>query len=44
MILDFLMKNFKIIQKKNYLVNWCTENNFEWEIEQDIFICKKTND
>ena len=27
--------------KKNYLVHWCEVNNFDWEIEQDIFICKK---
>ena len=26
---------------KNTLVNWCKENDFLWEIEQDIFICKK---
>jgi len=37
-------EKFQNYPKKNYLVNWCTENNFEWEIEQDIFICKKTND
>ena len=34
-------EKFQNYPKKNYLVNWCTENNFEWEIEQDIFICKK---
>ena len=33
--------SFQNYPKKNYLVNWCKENNFEWEIEQDIFICKK---
>ena len=34
-------EKFQNYPKKNYLVNWCTENNFEWEIEQDIFICKR---
>ena len=32
---------FQNYPKKDYLVNWCEENNFNWEIEQDIFICKK---
>ena len=34
---------FQNYPKKDYLVNWCKENNFNWEIEQDIFICKKIN-
>ena len=34
--------NFQNYPNKNTLVNWCKENNFLWEIEQDIFICKKT--
>ena len=33
--------SFQNYPKKNYLVFWCEQNNFEWEIEQDIFICKK---
>ena len=33
--------NFQNYPNKNTLVNWCKENNFLWEIEQDIFICKK---
>ena len=32
---------FQNYPDKNTLVNWCKENNFLWEIEQDIFICKK---
>ncbi len=32
---------FQNYPKKDYLVNWCKNNNFDWEIEQDIFICKK---
>ena len=32
---------FQNYPDKNALVNWCKENNFLWEIEQDIFICKK---
>ena len=32
---------FQNYPKKDYLVNWCKVNNFDWEIEQDIFICKK---
>ena len=32
---------FQNYPKKDYLVNWCKDNNFDWEIEQDIFICKK---
>ena len=32
---------FQNYPKKDYLVNWCEENYFDWEIEQDIFICKK---
>ena len=33
--------SFQNYPKKNYLVNWCKENNLSWEIEHDIFICKK---
>ena len=32
---------FQNYPKKDYLVKWCKDNNFDWEIEQDIFICKK---
>ena len=32
---------FQNYPKKDYLVNWCKDNKFDWEIEQDIFICKK---
>ena len=32
---------FQNYPDKNALVNWCKENNFLWEIDQDIFICKK---
>ena len=32
---------FQNYPDKNALVTWCKENNFLWEIEQDIFICKK---
>ena len=32
---------FQNYPSKNTLVNWCKENDFLWEIEQDIFICKK---
>ena len=32
---------FQNYPNKNALANWCKENNFLWEIEQDIFICKK---
>ena len=32
---------FQNYPNKNTLVNWCKENDFLWEIEQDIFICKK---
>ena len=32
---------FQNYPNKNTLVSWCKENNFLWEIEQDIFICKK---
>ncbi len=34
---------FQNYPKKNYLVDWCMKNEFEWDIEQDIFICKKYN-
>ena len=33
--------NFQNYPDKNILVDWCKENNFSWEIEHDIFICKK---
>ena len=33
--------NFQNYPDKNILVDWCKENNFLWEIEHDIFICKK---
>tara|TARA_Y100000590_G_scaffold222701_1_gene252038 strand:- start:12262 stop:12891 length:630 start_codon:yes stop_codon:yes gene_type:complete len=33
--------NFQNYPNKNTLVEWCKENNFLWEIEHDIFICKK---
>ena len=32
---------FQNYPNKNTLVSWCKKNNFLWEIEQDIFICKK---
>jgi len=32
--------NFQNYPNKNSLVEWCKENNFLWEIEHDIFICK----
>ena len=32
---------FQNYPDKNTLVNWCEENDFLWEIEQDMFICKK---
>ena len=32
---------FQNYPNKNTLVKWCKENDFLWEIEQDIFICKK---
>ena len=34
-------RNFQNYPDKNILVDWCKENNFSWEIEHDIFICKK---
>ena len=34
-------KNFQNYSKKADLVNWCLKNDFNWEIEQDIFIAKK---
>ena len=34
-------KKYKDHGFKNILVEWCKENNFLWEIEHDIFICKK---
>ena len=33
--------SFQNYPNKNALVDWCKENNFIWEIEHDIFICKK---
>ena len=33
--------NFQNYPSKDFLVEWCKENNFLWEIEHDIFICKK---
>ena len=33
--------NFQNYPDKNILVDWCKEINFSWEIEHDIFICKK---
>ena len=33
--------SFQNYPNKDFLVDWCKENNFSWEIEHDIFICKK---
>ena len=33
--------SFQNYPNKNALVDWCKKNNFLWEIEHDIFICKK---
>ena len=33
--------NYQNYPDKNILVDWCKENNFSWEIEHDIFICRK---
>ena len=33
--------NFQNYPNKNILVEWCKGNNFLWEIEHDMFICKK---
>ena len=33
--------SFENYPNKNSLVDWCKENNFLWEIEHDIFICKR---
>ncbi len=33
--------DFQNYPNKNTLVDWCRKNNFLWEIEHDIFICKK---
>ena len=33
--------SFQNYPNKNALVDWCKENNFLWEIEHDVFICKK---
>ena len=35
--------NFQNYPDKNYIVDWCKKNNFLWDIEQDIFICKKND-
>ena len=32
---------FQNYPNKNYIIEWCNKNNLSWEIEQDIFICKK---
>ena len=32
--------NFQNYPDNNYLVKWCQKNNFNWEIQQDIFIAK----
>ena len=32
---------FQNYPNKNLLVDWCKKNNLSWEIEQDMFICKK---
>ena len=34
-------KDFQNYPNKNYLVEWCVKNKFSWNIEHDIFICKK---
>ena len=34
-------KNFQNYPNKSYLVEWCVKNKLLWEIEHDIFICKK---
>ena len=33
--------SFQNYPDKSILVEWCKENDFLWEIEHDIFICKK---
>jgi len=32
--------NFQNYPDNNYLVKWCQKNNFNWEIQQDIFIAR----
>ena len=32
---------FQNYPNKDYIIEWCNKNNLSWEIEQDIFICKK---
>ena len=32
---------FQNYPNKNYIIEWCNKNNLTWEIEHDIFICKK---
>ena len=32
---------FQNYPNKNYIIEWSNKNNLSWEIEQDIFICKK---
>ena len=32
---------FQNYPNKNYIIEWSKKNNLSWEIEQDIFICKK---
>tara|TARA_B100001115_G_C15767024_1_gene376131 strand:- start:411 stop:1007 length:597 start_codon:yes stop_codon:yes gene_type:complete len=34
-------KNFQNYPNKSGLVEWCVKNKLSWEIEHDIFICKK---
>ena len=33
--------NFQNYPSKDFFVEWCKNNNFLWEIEHDILICKK---
>ena len=33
--------NFQNYPSKDLLVDWCKKNKLSWEIEHDIFICKK---
>ena len=34
-------KDFQNYPNKKFLVDWCFKNNLSWDIEHDIFICKK---
>tara|TARA_X000000368_G_C23052250_1_gene722011 strand:+ start:500 stop:1141 length:642 start_codon:yes stop_codon:yes gene_type:complete len=34
-------KDFQNYPNKRILVEWCVKNKLSWEIEHDIFICKK---